>query len=134
MGDRFSKERCFKRLLVCFALVALVVVRSGSAQLCPILLTLDSHLGLSNIHVSILSIKGPIWHKNPRPSPPDSLWGWSLSGALKPQGSLELGGSLSPALLGMLNDIPKKIFEKNTCGGDLSKRRSHILSLLQARN
>jgi hypothetical protein len=28
-------------------------------------------------------------NKNPRPSPSGSLWGWSLSEALKPQGSLQ---------------------------------------------
>ena len=35
-------------------------------------------------------------NKNPRPSPSGSPWGWSLSEALKPQGSFELGGNLFP--------------------------------------
>jgi hypothetical protein len=48
-------------------------------------------------------------NKNPRPSPSGSLWEWSLSEALEPQGSFELGGNLLPAPLGYSQ---KKILKK----------------------
>jgi hypothetical protein len=51
-------------------------------------------------------------NKNPRPSPSGSLWGWSLSEALKPQGSFELGGYLNPAPLGYSQKKKLKIKKK----------------------
>jgi hypothetical protein len=39
--------------------------------------------------------KGPIWQATKIPAQARlAMWGWSLSEALKPQGSFELGGSL----------------------------------------